>query len=127
MRAMTWPFFTGELKSTKISLIRPETWLPTCTVTSAESVPVAVTRATMRPRSTRAPIRTGRRSSCATCSRTRAPRDEPDRQQPLRISSRARVFTAVNDYKARARDAARGARGFARRSGRPEPLLVTIA
>ena len=32
--------------------MRPETWLPTCTVTSAESVPVAVTRATMRPWST---------------------------------------------------------------------------
>ena len=50
--AMTWPFFTGELKSTLISRSRPETWLPTWTVTSADSVPVAVTLATMRPRST---------------------------------------------------------------------------
>src|SRR5689334_2641608 len=34
--------------------MRPDTWLPTWTVTSAESVPVAVTRATIRPRSTEA-------------------------------------------------------------------------
>ena len=46
---MTCPFFTGELKSTKIFAMRPETWLPTCTVTIAESVPVAVTLAAMRP------------------------------------------------------------------------------
>ena len=32
--------------------MRPETWLPTCTVTSADSVPVAVTLATIGPRST---------------------------------------------------------------------------
>ena len=32
--------------------MRPETWLPTWTVTSAESVPVAVTFATIGPRST---------------------------------------------------------------------------
>src|SRR6266545_8049161 len=34
--------------------MRPDTWLPTCTVTSAESVPVAVTFATTLPRSTSA-------------------------------------------------------------------------
>ena len=33
--------------------MRPETWLPTCTVTSADSAPVAVTRPTTSPRSTR--------------------------------------------------------------------------
>src|SRR4051795_9961894 len=32
--------------------MRPDTWLPTCTVTSADTVPVAVTRAVIRPRST---------------------------------------------------------------------------
>ena len=49
--AITCPFFTGELKSTKISLMRPDTWVPTWTVTSADSVPVAVTFATIGPRS----------------------------------------------------------------------------
>jgi uncharacterized membrane protein len=42
---------TGELKSACSSAIRPETWLPTCTVTMAERVPLAVTLATIRPRS----------------------------------------------------------------------------
>src|SRR5439155_20761741 len=45
------PFFTGELKSASRLWMRPDTCAPTCTVTSAESVPVAVTRATTRPRS----------------------------------------------------------------------------
>ena len=48
---MTCPFFTGELKSALSSAMRPDTWLPTCTVTSADSVPVAVTCATIGPRS----------------------------------------------------------------------------
>ena len=54
MRAMSWPFRTSELKSTRISWIRPVTWLPTCTVTTAFSVPVADTLAVSGPRSTRA-------------------------------------------------------------------------
>ena len=33
MVATTCPFFTGELKSTKSFSMRPETWLPTWTVT----------------------------------------------------------------------------------------------
>ena len=32
--------------------MRPDTWVPTCTVTVAESVPVAVTLATTSPRAT---------------------------------------------------------------------------
>ncbi len=52
IRAMSCPFFTRELKSAWSACTRPETWLPTWTVTSAESVPVAVTLPTMRPRST---------------------------------------------------------------------------
>ena len=48
---MSSPFLTGELKSARSSAMRPETWLPTCTVTMAERVPLAVTLATMRPRS----------------------------------------------------------------------------
>ena len=52
MRAMTWPFLTWELKSTRISLIWPETWEPTCTETTGLSVPVTETTAVMAPRST---------------------------------------------------------------------------
>src|SRR3989442_666471 len=36
MRAMSWSFVTGELKSTKISLIWPDTWLPSCTVITVQ-------------------------------------------------------------------------------------------
>ena len=49
---MSCPFLTVELKSARSSAMRPETWLPTWTVTSAERVPVAVTLATILPRST---------------------------------------------------------------------------
>ena len=49
---MSWPFFTGELKSTVIWRICPLTWAPTWTVTSAERTPVAVMRATTGPLST---------------------------------------------------------------------------
>ena len=52
--AITCPFFTRWPKSAYSSAIRPDTWLPTCTVTSAVSVPVAVTRPVTSPRSTRA-------------------------------------------------------------------------
>jgi hypothetical protein len=45
------PFRTCELKSTKSFAMIPETWLPTLTVVTAESVPVAVTVATTSPRS----------------------------------------------------------------------------
>ena len=46
---MSCPFFTGELKSAYQASMRPETWLPTCTVTIAETVPLAVTFAAMGP------------------------------------------------------------------------------
>ena len=52
--AMICPFFTSDSKSAKSASMRPETWLPTCTVTIADSVPVAVTFAAMAPRSTAA-------------------------------------------------------------------------
>ena len=42
-RAITWPFFTIELKSAPSSWTMPDTWLPTCTVVTACSVPVAPT------------------------------------------------------------------------------------
>src|SRR3954471_19862315 len=51
MRAMSWFFFTGELKSTKRSLIWPETCEPTCTETTGFTVPVAETTAVIEPRS----------------------------------------------------------------------------
>ena len=54
IRAMTWSFFTIELKSTSSSLIWPETWLPTWTVMTALRLPVAETAAVRGPRSTRA-------------------------------------------------------------------------
>ena len=52
MRASSWPRFTGELKSTRISLIWPEICEPTWTVVTAESVPDADTVAVRLPRST---------------------------------------------------------------------------
>jgi hypothetical protein len=54
IRAMTWFFFTTELKSTRSSLIWPDTWLPTWTVVTALRLPVAETAAVRGPRSTRA-------------------------------------------------------------------------
>ena len=51
IRAMIWPFLTRELKSTSSSLICPETWLPTWTVTTALRLPVAETAAVRGPRS----------------------------------------------------------------------------
>ena len=54
IRAMTWPRFTTELKSTRSSLIWPETWLPTCTVMTALRLPVEDTAAVSGPRSRRA-------------------------------------------------------------------------
>ena len=51
IRAITCPFLTWELKSAPSDWIVPETWLPTWTVTTAESVPVAETVVTRSPRS----------------------------------------------------------------------------
>ena len=50
MRAMTWPFFTWELKSTRSCLTCPETCDPTCTVMTAFRVPDAEIAATTVPR-----------------------------------------------------------------------------
>ncbi len=36
---MTWPFLTIELKSAPSHEMLPDTWLPTCTVVTAWSVP----------------------------------------------------------------------------------------
>ena len=36
---MTWPFLTIELKSAPSCWMLPDTWLPTCTVVTACSVP----------------------------------------------------------------------------------------
>jgi hypothetical protein len=47
--AMSCPFFTGVLKSAYQASMRPETWLPTWTVTMAETVPLAVTFAARGP------------------------------------------------------------------------------
>ena len=47
---MTWPFFTIELKSALSSWTMPETWVPTVTVVTACSVPVAPTASMMEPR-----------------------------------------------------------------------------
>ena len=49
---MTWPFSTWSLKSTLSLAIRPETCVPTWTVVTADSVPVAETTESMLPRST---------------------------------------------------------------------------
>src|SRR6185369_2175795 len=50
--ATRWPFFTGELKSTSIARIGPETYVPTCTVLTGFTVPVAVIVCSIVPRST---------------------------------------------------------------------------
>ena len=44
---MICPFSTFELKSAESVAMRPLTWAPTCTVTVAWSVPLAVTRPTI--------------------------------------------------------------------------------
>ena len=49
--AINCPFFTGELKSANSSWMRPETWLPTSTVTTACRLPEVLTRETTLPTS----------------------------------------------------------------------------
>ncbi len=51
---MTSPLRTRELKSTLSLAMLPETWDPTCTVTTALMVPVASTTSWIAPRSTSA-------------------------------------------------------------------------
>src|SRR5688572_6881638 len=46
------PASTDVLKSAYSAATRPDTWLPTCTVTVADAMPVAVTFGAMRPLST---------------------------------------------------------------------------
>src|SRR4051794_21409472 len=52
MRAMSCPALTGSLKSTLRAAMRPETWLPTSTVSRVDTVPLAVMDTTMCPRVT---------------------------------------------------------------------------
>ncbi len=52
MRAITWSFLTGSLKSTSTSVTCPEIWLPTTTVEMALSVPVAEIATRISPCST---------------------------------------------------------------------------
>ena len=49
---MTWPLRTIELKSAYSSCTTPDTCVPTSTVVTASSVPVACTRSTTSPRVT---------------------------------------------------------------------------
>ena len=49
--AMSSPFLTGELKSANNAWMRPDTWLPTSTVTTACRLPEVLTRETTLPRS----------------------------------------------------------------------------
>ena len=49
---MTWPLRTIELKSAYSSCTVPDTWVPTSTVSTACSVPVAATASTTSPRVT---------------------------------------------------------------------------
>ena len=51
-RAITCPFFTIELKSAPSQAMLPDTWLPTCTVVTACSVPVEPTVSMISPRVT---------------------------------------------------------------------------
>jgi hypothetical protein len=51
MRAISWPAFTSELKSTSRSLIWPETCVPTETWVTGLTVPDADTLACSVPRS----------------------------------------------------------------------------
>ena len=60
MRAISWPFFTTELKSACSSLIWPEICEPTCTVITALRVPVAETAEVRGPRVTAAVRKAGR-------------------------------------------------------------------
>src|SRR5262249_48095079 len=69
---MSCPFFTSELKSAWSAEMRPDTCAPTCTVTSADKVPVAVTRATIRPRWTFAVSNSGGGLGPKTSARTPA-------------------------------------------------------
>jgi hypothetical protein len=58
--AITWPRRTRALKSARNDLIVPETWVPTCTVVTACTLPVASTCSTTSPRVTTAVTRAGR-------------------------------------------------------------------
>jgi hypothetical protein len=53
-RARSWPVFTGELWSTRISTTSPESWEETSTVLTGLREPVALTLAVIAPRSTAA-------------------------------------------------------------------------
>ena len=73
MRAISWPLRTSALKSANSSLICPETWEPTGTVTSALSVPVADTLAVIGPRVSWAVRHWGAAASCWRRFHSQAP------------------------------------------------------
>ena len=77
---MIWPFLTIELKSAPSYEMLPDTWLPTWTVVTACSVPVAPTVSMMSPRVIGEVLTTISRRSCA-CSRRPAAADRGDDDQ----------------------------------------------
>src|SRR4030065_12153 len=92
--AIGCPFFTGELKSTKIFRIVPETWLPTWTVVTALRLPVAEMDCGISPFSTRAVLNRGAflscdrekkahhaRQACSPCPPPAPPPPAPGRRQ----------------------------------------------
>ena len=90
---MSCPFFTGEFQSTNSFCTVPETCVPTWTVTSADSVPVAVTRATIRPRSTAAVSNSTGGFLCAARQRqTPKPAVNSTTSAARDVASKRRVF-----------------------------------
>ena len=70
--------------------MRPETWLPTCTVTSAERVPVAVTRATTGPLSPLAVVKRSGEGRRRMRQATDAGHQHQERRTPSQSSRRRR-------------------------------------
>src|SRR5260370_9023094 len=77
--------------------MRPDTCAPTCTVTSGDSVPVAVTRATTRPRSTAAVVNLGGLGALARAYQT-APPAITASTSPAMIHGRRRFTTTNGPY-----------------------------
>ena len=94
-RATGWPATTRVLKSASSSRIWPESWLPTETVTSGLTVPVAETAAVMAPRSTAAVRGRGPPASAAPPGQGRLSAEAtgaPNQNSPApRPASRRRV------------------------------------
>ena len=91
---MSSPFFTGELKSANNSWMRPDTWLPTSTVTTACRLPDVLTRETTLPRSTVDGLVFGSRVATGQESIEKEEDDEDDRNQPDQASA-GKLFEQV--------------------------------